>query len=82
MAKQFNAEVDRIKLERLGRRVVEARIYQRREAARKRRILDIVQRHLHASAAELQERLNEAFNMEHNPPTEEEVQAVLNSMNV
>ena len=62
MADKFNAEVGKIHLERLGRRVIEGRIYARRDAARKRRILQCVFDHIHASAQELQDRLNDIIN--------------------
>lgn len=53
---------NRAKLELLGRRVIEARLHYRREALRRRQIVDVVNRHLTASATELQERLNEVNN--------------------
>lgn len=58
---QAEVEMERMKLERLGRRVIEMRIYERRRRAFDREILRIVHAHIHASAGELKERLDELF---------------------
>jgi len=64
MESKYNEEVGRIQLERLGRRVIEGRIYARRDADKKRRIVRCVFDHIHASAHELQDRLNAIINEE------------------
>lgn len=74
---QAKAELEKMKLERLGRRVLEGRIYSRRQAAFNRQIVQIVHAHIHASASELQERLNELFETRNASfgPDAEEMQA-------
>lgn len=71
---QAKAELNTMKLERLGRRMIEGRIYERRQAAFNRSIVRCVHDHLHASASELQDRLNELFARRDMPIDEAEIQ--------
>lgn len=64
------------KLARLGRRVIEMKIRARRQRAQDREVINVVRRHIWASASELQERLTEATRkFESLEPTEAEIQA-------
>jgi hypothetical protein len=72
---KYNVEVERIKLERLGRRVIEARVFARRDAARKRRIVQCVFDHINASSSELQERLLAIINEDRQPLDTAEMEA-------
>jgi len=71
---------EKAKLEQLGRRVVEMRIIARREAARKRDIVQCVFDHINASASELQERLREIMDRTDLLDLDTQVQAEIERM--
>lgn len=74
--------INEIKLQRFARRIIEGRIYSRRQAAFDRRVVQCVHSHIHASAGELQERLNEIFRDRDSSisPTEDEIQAEIDKL--
>ena len=69
-----------LQLIELGRRTVNVAVYKRREDARKRRIVQAVNRHLHGSAADLQQALHEAAELGHGEPTADEFDSALRSL--
>ena len=73
-------ETNQIKLANLGRRMIEQKIFERRHAARNRRILRVVYSHINASATELQERLREIVNEDYQSMDEQEVQAEITKL--
>jgi hypothetical protein len=79
---KVNTEIGRIKLERLGRRIIEARIYGRRARAFDRKLLEVVRNYSHASAHELKDALDAVY-AERNAsvgPTEDEIQAEVDKL--